>query len=405
MDLNTRVDHMDEELKLLKNEIKQVLLEIQEQVLSAQNPFNIQAPAVMGGVVPPQPRQPAPEPVAPAAPAAAPMGPIIIGGIPSDGGGGGAPQAPMGGTMGSVFPAGYQPPAPAPFNPADLGNAGGPSIGPVGGPPEAPPAQPPASEGLGNSPFGSPLSDPAPITPVEEVVEEDSGMASVPPPYVRSPSDLSEEDPDDSSMAAGPPPDELATPKAKAKEKSSDDDDDDVDFVVADGPSLQDDIDELHEATSEGLDDADEDEDEVSSSFSEASEEPDSTFKTVTSKEKDVSAPIEEEQQSVMNLITIAGLAQWTHRVLNKVGRENLESILEVSELTGRIPKETKDVLIALVPLFEANESDEGEISAKEIVSLLAQLDGFLGHVSPADTRLFPFLLQDELEVFPLIQP
>ena len=323
--------------------------------------------------------------------------------------------------MGSVFPAGYQPSAPAPFNPADLGNAGGPSIGPVGGPPEAPPVQPTASEGLGNSPFGSPLSDPAPITPVEEVAEEDSGMVNAPageisPPPASAPAadttpagvaplDLEpsadkiapapailDEDEDD-APTAGPPPD----------------DDDDVDFVVADGPSegqsSQDEIDELREATSDGMDDADEDEDEVSSSFSEASEESDSTSQTVTSKENDVSAPIEEEQQSVMNLVTIAGLAQWTHRVLNKVGRENLESILEVSELTGRIPKETKDVLLALVPLFEANESDEGDISAKEIVSLLAQLDGFLGHVSPADTRLFPFLLQDELEVFPLIQP
>ena len=40
MDINKRVDHMDEELQLLKNEIKQVLLEIQEHVLNIQNPFS-----------------------------------------------------------------------------------------------------------------------------------------------------------------------------------------------------------------------------------------------------------------------------------------------------------------------------------------------------------------------------
>ena len=39
MDLNKRLDLVDDELKLLKNEIKQVLLEIQEQVLTIQNPF------------------------------------------------------------------------------------------------------------------------------------------------------------------------------------------------------------------------------------------------------------------------------------------------------------------------------------------------------------------------------
>ena len=397
MDLNTRVDHMDEEMKLLKNEIKQVLLEIQEQVLSAQNPFNIQAPAAIGVAAPPAPRQPAPEPVIQAAPVPQ-AAPIIIDATTTIGGGGGAQPAPSGGTMGSVFPAGYLPTAPGGAN--DLSDAGGPGLGPVGGPPEAPPTQPPASEGFGGSPFGSPLSDPAPIAPVEEVVEEDEGPASAPAEYVTSPSDLIDEEPDDSSMAAGPPPPEPGLPKTEDKEEV-----DDIDLDAASGPSLEDENDELRELASAGTDEDEADGDAVSSLFSEASEDSESTFQTASSKEEDVPAPKEEEQQSVMNLVTIAGLAQWTHRVLNKVGRENLESILEVSELTGRIPKETKDVLIALVPLFEAKESDEGEVSAKEIVSLLAQLDGFLGHVSPADTRLFPFLLQDELEVFPLIQP
>ena len=382
MDLNTRVDHMDEEMKLLKNEIKQVLLEIQEQVLNAQNPFNVQAPAAMGATVAPAPRQPAPEPVVQAAPAA-PVAPIIIDATTTIGGGGGAPPAPSGGMMGSVFPTSYQPAAPVAAE--DLTDAGGPGLGPVGGPPEAPPTQP--SEGIGGNSFGSPLSETAPKAPVEEVAEEDDGATGAPANDITI------------SPSAGPPPTEPDLPEAdKIKVE-------DADFVDADGPSLQDEIDERREAASVGTDEADDDEDEASSMFSEASEDTESTSETVTSKEKDVLAPKQEEEQSVMNLVTIADLAQWTHRVLNKVGKENLESILEVSELTGRIPKETKDVLLALVPLFEAKETDEGEISAKEIVSLLAQLDGFLGHMSPADTKLFPFLLQDELEVFPLIQP
>ncbi len=392
MDLNTRVDHMDEEMKLLKNEIKQVLLEIQEQVLNAQNPFNVQAPAAAGAPIVPAPRQPAPEPVVQAAPAAQ-AAPIIIDATTTIGGGGGAPPAPSGGMMGSVFPAGYQPSAPAPFRADDLRDAGGPSLGPVGGPPQAPPPQPPASEDLGGSPFGSPLSKPAPIDPIEEVAEADEGPTSAPEAEVAPAPAVGDQVPKAEDK-----------PKAEAKEKAPDiGEDDEADFVVADGPSLQEEISELIEPASGETDEADEDEEP--SLFSEASKEPESTSQTASSKEEDVLAPKQEEQQSVMNLVTIAGLAQWTHRVLNKVGRENLESILEVSELTGRIPKETKDVLIALVPLFEAKESDEDEVSAKEVVSLLAQLDGFLGHVSPADTKLFPFLLQDELEVFPLIQP
>ena len=54
MDLNGRVDRMDEELKLLKNEIKQVLLEVQEHVLNVQSPF-----AGAGGAgFAPQPQNP-----------------------------------------------------------------------------------------------------------------------------------------------------------------------------------------------------------------------------------------------------------------------------------------------------------------------------------------------------------
>ena len=76
MDINSKVDHMDEELQLLKNEIKQVLLEVQEHVLNVQNPFGGTA-----AFAPQSNKQdapvvaaPAPAPVPPvAAPAPAPV--------------------------------------------------------------------------------------------------------------------------------------------------------------------------------------------------------------------------------------------------------------------------------------------------------------------------------------------
>ena len=207
-------------MKLLKNEIKQVLLEIQEQVLNAQNPFNVQAPAV-SVVAAPAARQPAPEPIMQAAPAPQ-AAPIIIDATTTIGGGGGAqPAPPGGGMMGSVFPAGYQPSAPAPVGADDLRDAGGPSLGPVGGPPEAPPEQPPPSEGSGGSPFGSPLSEPAAIAPIEDVAEEDDGPASAPATDVAPAPAASHEDPQDSSLAAGPPPPEPGLPKSEDQEEDA----------------------------------------------------------------------------------------------------------------------------------------------------------------------------------------
>ena len=45
------------------------------------------------------------------------------------------------------------------------------------------------------------------------------------------------------------------------------------------------------------------------------------------------------------------------------------------------------------------------DVTVKEIIATLAELDGFMGNISPEDARLLPFLLQDEMEVFPLIRP
>ena len=104
-----------------------------------------------------------------------------------------------------------------------------------------------------------------------------------------------------------------------------------------------------------------------------------------------------------MDLVTLAGLAQWAERALNRVGSEHVKALLEVSEMTGRIPKEMKDALILLLPLLEDRDTDR-RITAKEIVSLMAQLGGFLGSATMSDLKLLPFLLQDDAEVFPLIR-
>ena len=106
-----------------------------------------------------------------------------------------------------------------------------------------------------------------------------------------------------------------------------------------------------------------------------------------------------------MDLVTITGLLQWTSSALRKVGRDHLIFLLNLSEQTGRIPAHTREVLEAIVPLFEMANHRGESLSVKQVISMMAQLDGFLGNVSANDTRLLPFLLQDELEVFPLIRP
>ena len=100
----------------------------------------------------------------------------------------------------------------------------------------------------------------------------------------------------------------------------------------------------------------------------------------------------------------MAGLALWTDRVLRRAGgREYVESLLEVSEITGRLTPKLKQVLLIFVRLL-SREDSEVPITAREIVSPVAQLDAMLGMGSGDDTRLLTLLMQEELEGFPSTQ-
>ena len=116
-------------------------------------------------------------------------------------------------------------------------------------------------------------------------------------------------------------------------------------------------------------------------------------------------APVsKQESPEYTDLVMISGLAQWTDRVLRKGGREYLESLLDVTEMTGRTSSRLKEIVLAFVDLLDKKDSTT-RISAKEMVSLLAQLDAIMGIHSSTDARLHALLLQEDLEVFPLIQP
>ena len=105
-------------------------------------------------------------------------------------------------------------------------------------------------------------------------------------------------------------------------------------------------------------------------------------------------------RSKAMDLVTVAGLAQWVHQLLEREAKGYVEALLEVSEITGRLSKERKSVVLTLVRLLADDGSGKG-ITAKEMVVRLAQLDALLGIDPAPDTRLLPLLLQDGWEGFP----
>ena len=111
----------------------------------------------------------------------------------------------------------------------------------------------------------------------------------------------------------------------------------------------------------------------------------------------------EDSPDDVIDLITIAGLAQWTDQVVRKAGREYVEALLEVSEMTGRVTGERKETLLAFVRLIAGNGNTQS-LSPRELVASLAQLDVVLGITNSRDARLLPLLLQPEMEDPPSTQ-
>ena len=99
-----------------------------------------------------------------------------------------------------------------------------------------------------------------------------------------------------------------------------------------------------------------------------------------------------------LDLMTLAGLTQWCARAIRNIGRENFETLVQVSLMTGRLSEDTGKILLALVPLFEG--TSEEAVSAKEVVALMLQLDGLLSTDNKADARMLPFLFMEEMDPF-----
>ena len=334
MDLNKRVERMDEELQLVKNEIKHVLLEIQEQVLNIQNPFT--AVIMDGGS---ERRAVAPERAVrdPQSSAAN-----------SDQRGPQEAQQPQQQGAANQIPQGG-------FPPGQMGGGGG--AGPGGGQYFGPNGQ--QSENYNPSgPTGGPNQS------------------------------------RDESNRFGFEPDGQDTVAFSAKESVGPNGHHDDRDAVSD---LFDNSDDLLFDERDSRSDTEEEEE---GPLGEAPSSPTGKKSRATK----ASASDSDGKGEAMDLITLAGLAQWVDRMLRKGGKDYVEAFLDVSEVTGRLTKNRKDTMLTLVRLLSHN-SARSPVSVKEVVWMLAQLDGLLGTGSASDARLLPFLLQDDLEVLPLIRP
>ena len=88
-----------------------------------------------------------------------------------------------------------------------------------------------------------------------------------------------------------------------------------------------------------------------------------------------------------VDLVAIAGLATWTDQVVSRIGKEHLEPLLEISVIRGRLSKGMKEIILTIARFFEGRDPGSGP-SAKEMVSLLAQLDALSGGGTSPDAKI-----------------
>ena len=80
------------------------------------------------------------------------------------------------------------------------------------------------------------------------------------------------------------------------------------------------------------------------------------------------------------DLATLATLGNWADRSARKVGRERVEAILEVYQVTGYLPQNLKEVLLKLLSLDNA-PVNEGAVSLRDCITVLLELNGIvIGH-------------------------
>ena len=357
MDINARVERMDEELKLVKNEIKQVLLEIQEQVLNAQNPFT----SVIVG--PDTGRKgDSPETVRREPPAATIDDDLKL--LKDE-------IKSIGDQVRSQEPSGSQAPFPTPPNQAWPG--------------------PGAPTGFDFGPYQAP----APPVDAGRSIRSEGPMAQPADAYASE------------RQGAGRPPVQEERPAGRPVPTESDQAGDP--FVGRERPEV---AGALPGADDERAEDHPGDRQAVQGiSFAEAerespkdesdrgrAEQPPPGRKSDSNSQASSSNAARDPK--VMELVTIAGLAQWADQVLKKGGKDYVEALLDVSVMTGRLPEELKGTLLTLVRVLGEQSTGRG-ITAKETVRLLAQLDGLLGISTSSDARLMSILFQDDLEAFP----
>ena len=97
-----------------------------------------------------------------------------------------------------------------------------------------------------------------------------------------------------------------------------------------------------------------------------------------------------------IDIFTLTQLMKWADNSLATIGKEKLNEIIDLYELTGRLPKEIKDVIFKIEELSTVNSVDKEQIEMKDCILAIFQLDRIVTGETGAQAPLM--LSEDDLE-------
>ena len=81
-------------------------------------------------------------------------------------------------------------------------------------------------------------------------------------------------------------------------------------------------------------------------------------------------------EETNIDIITLTRLMNWTDKALFTIGKDKLNASLDLYDSTGRLPKETKDVIIKIEVFSAANSATvDKEAEMKDCIHVLYHLD------------------------------
>ncbi len=101
------------------------------------------------------------------------------------------------------------------------------------------------------------------------------------------------------------------------------------------------------------------------------------------------------QETSQVNLMVLVGLVRWVEKSIRKIGKDRVEAIIEIYRTAGYLPAGYNDTIPQVIRLAE-DEKPEEPVSMGDSINVLLQLDNLLGGKFKAESAVLATLFGEE---------